>query len=203
MRDIGEVGLKICLELLDNVSKSSPHVSNGFYQQHYLNLMQDIFFVITDSGHKSGIHNCMFLSKFKISGFSYQVHILAHLFNIVTTGSLQAPLFNESSYPAGTTNISFLREHVSKILSNAFPHLQIAQIDTFVRGLFDLNQDIETFKAHIRDFLINLKEFSGDNSDLFLEEAQLEAERKKKAEMDAALQIPGLIKPVDIEIADH
>lgn len=71
------------------------------------------------------------------------------------------------------------------------------QIETFVCGLFDLNQDLNTFKAHLRDFLISLKEFSGDNQELYLEEQELEQERKKKADMEAAMKIPGLIKPVD------
>lgn len=64
-----------------------------------------------------------------------------------------------------------------------------------MRGLFDLYKDEETFKLHLRDFLISLKEFGEDNQDLFLEELELEQERKKKAEMEAAMRIPGLLKP--------
>lgn len=43
--------------------------------------------------------------------------------------------------------------------------------------------------------MISLKEFGEDNQDLFLEELELEQERKKKAEMEAAMRIPGLLKP--------
>ena len=44
---------------------------------------------------------------------------------------------------------------------------------TFVVGLFDLNKDINSFKLHLRDFLVQLKEFSeGDNSELYLEEKE-------------------------------
>lgn len=40
-------------------------------------------------------------------------------------------------------------------------------------GLFDLNKDLSAFKLHLRDFLIQLKEFSeGDNSELYLEEKE-------------------------------
>lgn len=60
-----------------------------------------------------------------------------------------------------------------------------------------MNQDTTTFKAHLRDFLISLKEFAGDNQELYLEELELEQERKKKAEMERAMSIPGLIRPVD------
>jgi exportin-1 len=80
------------------------------------------------------------------------------------------------------------------------PHINLisrAQIETFVRGLFDLNQDLTTFKAHLRDFLISLKEFAGDSQELYLEELELEQERKRKADMEAAMKIPGLVKPMD------
>jgi exportin-1 len=62
---------------------------------------------------------------------------------------------------------------------------------------------MEEFKTLVRDFLIQLKEFQGDNIDLY-HETQVEMEQKKKAEMDAALKIPGMIKPHDrpIEMDD-
>ncbi len=73
------------------------------------------------------------------------------------------------------------------------------QIETFVRGLFDLNRDLPTFKAHLRDFLISLKEFSSDNQELYSEEIELEKERKMKADKEAAAKIPGMIKPLEID----
>ncbi|CAJ0749314.1 18772_t:CDS:10 [Entrophospora sp. SA101] len=112
MRDIADTGLHICLELLNNISNQESAVANAFYQQYYLNLLQDVFFVLTDTDHKS--------------------------------------------------------------------------------GLFELNQDNMKFKLHLRDFLIQLKEFAGDNADLYLEEREAEAELRKKTEMANALKIPGL-----------
>jgi exportin-1 len=98
------------------------------------------------------------------------------------------------------TNRAFLNTQMMRLLPAAFPHLQAAQIETFVRGLFDLNQDLTQFKEHLRDFLVALREFSAqDAADLWAEERELEAERKAKAERDAALLIPGLVKPVDRE----
>ena len=32
-----------------------------------------------------------------------------------------------------------------------------AQVKLFVDGLFDFNQDIQQFKEHLRDFLVQLK----------------------------------------------
>ena len=53
-----------------------------------------------------------------------------------------------------------------------------------------------------RDFLIQLKEFSGDNSKLFLEK---EAEQLMKAqtEREQAMRIPGMLKPSQLEDRDE
>jgi exportin-1 len=40
-----------------------------------------------------------------------------------------------------------------------------------------------------------LKEFSGD--ELYLDDKELELEKKKKEEFEAALKIPGMVKPHD------
>ena len=53
-RNISETGLNILLELLHNIS-ADENVSNAFYQKYFLSLLQDIFFVLTDSFHKSGL----------------------------------------------------------------------------------------------------------------------------------------------------
>jgi len=47
------------------------------------------------------------------------------------------------------------------------------QIQVFVNGLFNLHSDQNRFKVNVRDFLIELKEFAGqDNADLYLEERE-------------------------------
>lgn len=70
----------------------------------------------------------------------------------------------------------------------------------FVMGLFELNKDMPMFKQHLRDFLIQLKEFaSTDNSELFLEEKESELEKKRREEREVAMRIPGMIKPADRE----
>jgi len=54
MRDIADQGLTICLEIINNFAKSSPIIANQFYQAYFLNLLNDVFFVLTDNNHKSG-----------------------------------------------------------------------------------------------------------------------------------------------------
>ena len=77
------------------------------------------------------------------------------------------------------------------------------QIEVFVNGLFALNSDASRFKLHLRDFLIQLKEFSGeDNADLFLEEKEKEIEAQRAAEREKALRLPGLLKPSEQTMDD-
>lgn len=68
MRDIADLGLEICGELIDNISRTDAAIAGAFYQSYYLSLLQDIFFVLTDSDHKSGkkkkkkgMNSCIYL----------------------------------------------------------------------------------------------------------------------------------------------
>lgn len=55
------------------------------------------------------------------------------------------------------------------------------------------------FKGHLRDFLVTLKEFGGenDNQELFIDEREAAVANKQKADFEAALKIPGMVKPSD------
>ncbi|KAJ3194094.1 Karyopherin transporter [Irineochytrium annulatum] len=185
MRDISDLGLTICLDIITNFTKSDTAIANAFFQTYYLSILQDIFFVLTNTFHKSG--------------FKLQSLILAQMFQLVDSGQISAPLFNPATVTnPNLSNSDFLREHVMGLLQAAFPHLQQVQVRSFVLGLFEHNKDLVSFKMHLRDFLITLKEFQGDdNSDLFLEEREAEAQQKKDRERAAALRIPGMVKPHD------
>jgi len=68
-----------------------------------------------------------------------------------------------------------------------------------VDGLFTLNSDLVRFKLNLRDFLIQLKEFSGDNAELFAEERENELEAARTAERERAMKVGGLLKPAEID----
>ena len=78
-----------------------------------------------------------------------------------------------------------------------------AQVKIFVEGLFALNNDLIKFKLNLRDFLIQLKEFSGDdNAELFAEDRELALEAQKKAERERAARVGGLMKPSEMDDVD-
>jgi len=177
-RNISETGLNILLELLHNIS-GDERVSNAFYQRYYLSLLQDVFFVLTDSFHKSG--------------FKYQSAILLQMINAVESNAVKVPLWDPAVYPdPAMTNRHFLREYAAGFLQ--FPNLTSHQIRSFVNGMFDLCYDLPAFKEHLRDFLVQTKEFNNkDNAELYLEEQ----EAAREAELKRQMAVPGLIRPID------
>jgi exportin-1 len=183
LRDIGDMGLTICTEMLTNFSKSEAAIANAFFKSYFISILQDVFFVLTSTSHKSG--------------FRLQSMILSQLFGYVDSGLITVPLFDPSTVPnPNMTNQDFLRDYVTTTLHQAFPHLQLAQVRQFVLGLFELHKDYNAFRQHLRDFLITLKEFQSDDAtDLFISDREAEAERNKQQQFEAALRIPGMVKP--------
>ena len=186
MRDIADTGLTILLELINNFAQSDDGVSNAFFQQYFLSMLQDLFFVLTDSEHKSGFKN--------------QSILLARLFFLAESGAIQAPLFDASQVnDPSMTNQQYVRVYCVNLLGSAFPHMQQAQVQAFVTGLCELNQDPIKFKLNLRDFLIQLKEFSGEDADaIYAQEAQEDKERKEREEREKALTVPGMVKPSEL-----
>ena len=82
------------------------------------------------------------------------------------------------------------------MIATSFPNLSRSQVYDFVVGCFDMSKDLAAFKKHLRDFLVNIKEFAGeDNADLFLEESMAHAKLQEQQDMAARLAIPGLVNP--------
>eukprot|EP01090_Pellita_catalonica_P018674 TRINITY_DN6104_c0_g1_i1.p1 TRINITY_DN6104_c0_g1~~TRINITY_DN6104_c0_g1_i1.p1 ORF type:complete len:569 (-),score=69.02 TRINITY_DN6104_c0_g1_i1:84-1721(-) len=183
MRNIAETGLTILLELWSNISTSPAEIAQGFYKTYFLSLMQDVFYVLCDAFHKSG--------------FSMQAQILRSMFSMVETGKIAVPLWDTSKISGQMTNQQFLRQHVAQLLLGAFPHVGKPKLETFVQGMFQLSNDPDKFKQILRDFLVQLKEFSGDNSELFLEENEARARQQREAEVQRALSVPGMVGPYD------
>lgn len=99
------------LEVVNNFASAEPAISNAFYSQYFLNVLQDVFFVLTDTDHKSG--------------FKLQSIVLARMFQLVDTDAIQTPLFDPATAVGGNANNSvFVREFAASLLTNAFPHLQ-------------------------------------------------------------------------------
>ncbi|KAK6926156.1 Chromosome region maintenance repeat [Dillenia turbinata] len=180
-RNIAETGLNLLLEMLKNFQISE--FCNQFYRTYFLTIEQEIFAVLTDTFHKPG--------------FKLHVLVLQHFFCLVESGSLTEPLWDATTVPYPyPNNTMFVREYTIKLLGTSFPNMTAAEVTQFVTGLFESRNDLSTFKNHIRDFLVQSKEFSAqDNKDLYAEEAAAQRERERQR----MLTIPGLIAPNELQ----
>lgn len=168
-----------------NVGRS-PNVAQSFYHTYLLSLIQDVFAVLTDRLHKSG--------------FKMHATLLRTMFHMVQSNQVTVALFDVNSQPPGTTNQVFLRDHISSLLVASFPNLSKAQVLKFVEGMFDTTMDLPTFKVHLRDFLIELKQFSSeDNSALYTEEQEKAANEREQVMMAQRSAVPGMLKPSEID----
>ena len=104
--------MTVCLEMVNNfASYKDPAVTNAFFQQYFLSILQDIFFVLTDADHKSG--------------FKLQSVLLARLFQLIEANAIQIPLFDPAQFPdPSMNNTQFLRQYTATSLKTAFPHVQ-------------------------------------------------------------------------------
>mmetsp|Transcript_291 Transcript_291/g.689 ORF Transcript_291/g.689 Transcript_291/m.689 type:complete len:1087 (-) Transcript_291:459-3719(-) len=183
-RNISDTGLNILNELLQNVGKT-PNIAQAFYQRYLLALIQDVFAVMTDRLHKSG--------------FKMHATLLRYMFHLVQMNQVTVPLFDPSKSSLGQANPAFLSDYISNLLIQSFPNLTKSQVSEFVDGMFDLKMDLTTFKTHLRDFLVQLKEFSvEDNSGLFGEEQEVQKRQQSEAREAHRNAVPGLLKPSEI-----
>ncbi len=59
--------------------------------------------------------------------------------------------------------------------------------------MFNKIYNFSEFKSAIRDFLVNLKSFSGNNEELFLEDKNAQINEAKAIEEKKRLNIPGMV----------
>jgi len=157
----------------------------AFFQTYFTDILQHLFSVATDSSHSAGL--------------SLQSSLLAYLFHLVESGKISVPLNPGVSVIPGD-NVAFVQTYVANLLKTAFPHLTDAQIKITVQGFFNLDQDHAAFKEHLRDFLVQIKEFIGeDDADLFLEEREASLKKAEAEKRAYHMTVPGILNPHERE----
>ncbi|KAJ2080331.1 Karyopherin transporter [Coemansia sp. RSA 988] len=185
-RDVADVALGITQEMINNFNVCDRSISNAFFQAYFIEMLNEVIVVLADNEHKSS--------------FRPQYMLLARMVHLVESNQITAPLFDSSSPEnANITNSVFVRQSIANLLATAFGNLSKRQIEVFVEGLFNFNDDLEKFRNHVRDFLIQTKEFAGDNADLYLDETENDMEQRKQQEKEMAMRIPGMVKPSEME----
>ena len=184
MRNVADTGLNILFQLLQNVS-ANMEAAQSFYQTYYTDILQHMFSVVTDTSHTAGL--------------TMHATILAYMFALVETNKVSVSLNPASPNSGPSGNIAFVQDFVANLLRTAFPHLTDNQIKITVTGLFNLDQDIPAFKEHLRDFLVQIREFTGaDDTDLFLEERETALKKAQEEKRKIAVSVPGMLNPHEI-----
>jgi exportin-1 len=182
MRNVADTGLSILYQMLQNVAQSDA-AAQSFYQTYYTDILQHIFSVVTDSSHSAGL--------------LMHATILAYMLSLVEMNKVTVPL--SPSLTGAVQNMPFVQEFLANLLKSAFPHLNDVQIKFFIEGLFSFNQDIPQFKEHLRDFLVQIREFAGeDNTGLFLEEREGAIRQAQEEKRRVQLTVPGIIGPNEL-----
>lgn len=186
LREISDLTLTVCYEVIESLSDQDSTVAGEFYGRFLLQVLRVTFGVITDANHKSG--------------FRLQSQLLAKVFEIVVTGRVSVPLFDPTLVPdPNITNLEFLDDYCLSVVQGTFPDIQTHQAKALLTTLFQYYNDLPRFKSVLRDFLIQLREFSGDNADLYLEEREKETQKRAQEKLEMAMRIPGMVKPNQLE----
>ena len=53
-REVEGTGLTMLMELIDNMASQDQQTASFFFQQYFIGILQDVFFVLTDTDHKAG-----------------------------------------------------------------------------------------------------------------------------------------------------
>merc|ERR1712012_25122 len=116
---------------------------------------------------------------------------LAYMFALVETNKVTVSLNPSTPQAGASANIAFVQDFIANLLRTAFPHLTDNQIKITVTGLFNLDQDIPAFKEHLRDFLVQIREFTGeDDSDLYLEEREASLKTAQDEKRKIQISVP-------------
>jgi len=169
---VAEMGLQILAQFLDMLLKGPPQVHVSFFGQYYFSLLQDILSVVTDTLHKAG--------------FKLQQTIMLQLVLVVENG-----LINDVAPKQR------VMEYLFDLIGKSFPMLHRSQVEIFVLNCFNKCRTPADFQQHIRDFLIQLKEW-GSHEDALYEGERLDAVGNATvAETQFRMQVPGLVPQYD------
>lgn len=185
-RDVESSGLSLLSELITNMGDLHNEISDNFFKRFFKPIIGDTFYVLTDSDHKAG--------------FTTQSQILMKIIELLDSGRVSKPIYEDNEAPSGTSNIAYFKEYMTNLLLNAFPHLQRAKVSNFIGNLVLQYREPHRFKTTLRDFLLEIKEFDGSDTEyLFAEDKERELQNKQNEERERAKQVGGLMKPSEIE----
>ncbi|EFC47202.1 exportin-1 [Naegleria gruberi] len=176
-RNMFETGLNILQDMLSNIEHlNNDGLRNEFYGKFYLPILDDVLYIYTDTLHQSG--------------FKVQTTIIHHLLYVVATNKITAPI---SEGQTVSTDV-FVKQHIHDVLIQSFSNLNSQYLTQFIVALFGYIHQEQEFTNCLRDFLVTLREYQGEDvdvSDLYFEEKQ----KKEIESRQLRESVPGLDGP--------
>jgi len=169
---VADIGLQILTQFLERLLSCPPQVYLPFFKQYYFTLLQDVLSVLSDTFHKSG--------------FKLQQHILLQLVHAAECGQLNEVAPKQR-----------VMEFLFDLIGKSFAMLHRSQVEIFVLNCFNKARQPAEFQQHIRDFLIQLREWGSHEDALYEEERQAALKERQSAEGQWRLQVPGLVPQYD------
>mmetsp|Transcript_84517 Transcript_84517/g.196513 ORF Transcript_84517/g.196513 Transcript_84517/m.196513 type:complete len:1110 (+) Transcript_84517:232-3561(+) len=169
---VADSGLQILAQFLERLLSGPPQVYVPFFKQYYFTLLQDVLCVLSDTFHKSG--------------FKLQQHILLQLVHAAEAGQLNEVAPKQRAM-----------EFLFDLIGKSFPTLHRSQVEIFVLHCFIKARQPVEFQQHIRDFLIQLREWGSHEDALYEEERQWALKEAQAVEGQWRLQVPGLVPQYD------
>ena len=157
-RLVQEQGCDCMLTLLSAMPQTQQ--AQHFYTAYYTSIVSDTLGLLTDTLHK----HCL----------SKHCRLLQLAFHLLQQQQITVPLWQQQDVPPPSSphhadfanNASYVRAFVTRLLQAAFPHIAPSLVAAFVSGLMALHsrEQEQAFKQHVRDFLINIRQFSTDQT---------------------------------------
>ncbi|KAK8802110.1 hypothetical protein WA158_006505 [Blastocystis sp. Blastoise] len=182
-REICETSIKTMQEILTQARNTNDEVRQPFYKNFLINILAETMYVLTDRMH--------------IGTFALQCSLLQLIFTIILSGNVTVPLFENTPNDVGTANYIFT------IITTAFPNISPNHVNEFLSNVGSTYKKSEiNFRTVVRDFLIQLKEFSNNRDALFATENEQMKQQLILEDLERKKMVPGLLNPNEVEDPD-
>ena len=173
---MSETGLETLLTLLQKVITVGvidlQNIVDPFFSNYFSIIFNDVFNTMTDGFHQNG--------------FKLQVKVIQLMIRIIDEKKISEGLFMQ-----GENNKTFFLKKLLNDILQSFKNITQVQGETFCLAMFNSCNDEHKFKTVMRDFLVSLKSFIGNNEALWEEERKKELELAKQLEQQKRAFLPG------------
>ena len=173
---MSETGLETLLILLQKVisvkSIDLQNIIDPFFSNYFFMLFNDVFNSMTDGFHQSG--------------FKLQVKVIQIFFQVIDKNVIKENLFDQNE-----SNKNFFLKKLLNDILQAYKNITTTQGEALCLGMINSCNDEHKFKSVMRDFLVSLKSFIGNNEALWEKKKKKELELAKRLEEQKKSFLPG------------